>query len=50
MPAGLSALGVVHVWRRVDQEGRIPAPGLVTPFAIAAGAVAMIGVMTAWHI
>lgn len=50
MPAGLSALGVVHVWRRVDQEGRIPAPGLVTPFSIAAGVVAMIGVMAAWQV
>ncbi|MDH5420952.1 MAG: hypothetical protein OEY55_04015 [Acidimicrobiia bacterium] len=50
LPAGLSALGVVHVWRRTDREGRVPAPGLVTPFAIAAGIVAMIGVMTAWSV
>ncbi len=50
LPAGLSALGVVHVWRRVDREGRVPAPGLVTPFAIAAGITAMIGVMTAWSL
>ena len=50
LPAGLSALGVVHVWRRIDGEGRVPAPGLVTPFAIAAGIVAMIGVMTAWSV
>ncbi len=45
IPAALSALGVMRVWNAVDLRGEVPDPTLVIPYSIAAGIVAMIGVL-----
>lgn len=45
IPAALSALGVIQVWNAVDLRGEVPDPTLVIPYSVAAGIVAMIGVL-----